>query len=116
MQIHWITSQSLQGSWIWYLRLLGRIRISGGQIGCTFRLRETFSVSNTELYTTRRLLKLYKVALKFVIIVVVLLHVFVNNVILLFSRVERTANQTESWLYVLGSDTSKASAKRAIHE
>lgn len=73
-------------------------------------------MSNTELYTTRRLLKLYKVALKFVIIVVVLLHVFVNNVILLFSRVERTANQTESWLYVLGSDTSKASAKRAIHE
>lgn len=37
-------------------------------------LEKLFLVSNTRLYTTRRLLKPYKIVLKFVIIVVVLLH------------------------------------------
>lgn len=53
-------------------------------------LERPFLLSNTRLYASRRLLKLYPVMLEFVIIVVVLLQIIVNNVILLFSRVERT--------------------------
>ena len=49
-----------------------------------------FLVVNTGLYTARRPLKPNKVVFKSVSIMVVLLHIVVNNVILLFSRVERT--------------------------
>jgi hypothetical protein len=60
------------------------------KIAILLDLEKPFLLSNTKLHISRRLRRPYKVMFELVIIVVVLLHIVVNNVILLFSRVERT--------------------------
>jgi hypothetical protein len=60
------------------------------EIAILLDLENPFLLFDTRLYTSRRLLRPYNIMFEFVIIVVVLLHIVVNNVILLFSRVERT--------------------------
>jgi hypothetical protein len=55
-----------------------------------------FLMVNTGLYTARGLLNPYKVVFKSVSIMVVLLLIVVNNVILLFSCVERTILRASS--------------------